>query len=265
MANTDAPTNRNIPLPIQREVRQRCGFGCVICGLPLYEYEHMAEWALVKRHVAEEITLLCDQHHREKTGGLLPKEIVAEANKHPFNLKNGESKSYNLHFLGNKMSLKMGSSTFLTEIKENEAATYMVPIMVDGIPLIGFIIQDNHILLTLNAFDRKNNQLIRIVNNQLVYNMSAWDIQFVGKKLTIRQSHGEILLEIQFLPPDAIEITRGTLYCNGVKITLDGEIMKINDSLTIDNCHIKNCDTGLAIGERSRGAGAIFMNVPRYS
>lgn len=42
--------SRNIPLSIQRKVRQRCGFGCVICGMPLYEYEHMAEWAQVKRH-----------------------------------------------------------------------------------------------------------------------------------------------------------------------------------------------------------------------
>ncbi len=34
-----------IPLPIQREVRQRCGFGCVICGLPLYDYDHIIGWA----------------------------------------------------------------------------------------------------------------------------------------------------------------------------------------------------------------------------
>ncbi|WP_198036130.1 hypothetical protein [Salegentibacter sp. T436] len=76
MSKQDKPNSRNIPLPIQREVRQRCGFGCVICGLPLYEYEHMEEWAKVKRHDAEEITLLCDRHHREKTAGLLPKAVI---------------------------------------------------------------------------------------------------------------------------------------------------------------------------------------------
>jgi len=37
----EKPTCRNIPLPIQREVRQRCGFGCVICGTLLYEYDHI--------------------------------------------------------------------------------------------------------------------------------------------------------------------------------------------------------------------------------
>ena len=42
-----APTSRNMPLPIQREVRQRCGFGCVVCGLPLYEYDHLLGWTNV--------------------------------------------------------------------------------------------------------------------------------------------------------------------------------------------------------------------------
>ena len=80
MANQDErPDSRNIPLPVQREVRRRCGFGCVICGLPLYEYDHLLCWAVVQRHVAEEITLLCDQHHREKTSGLLPNDAVHSA------------------------------------------------------------------------------------------------------------------------------------------------------------------------------------------
>ena len=71
---------------IMREVRQRCGFGCVICGRPIYEYDHILGWAKVKRHVASEITLLCDNHHREKTAGFLPNERVIEADKAPFNI-----------------------------------------------------------------------------------------------------------------------------------------------------------------------------------
>jgi hypothetical protein len=31
-------SSRDIPLPIEREVRKRCGFGCVVCGLPLHTY-----------------------------------------------------------------------------------------------------------------------------------------------------------------------------------------------------------------------------------
>jgi trigger factor len=35
--------SRAIPEPIMREVRRRCGFDCVLCGLSLYEYERMEE------------------------------------------------------------------------------------------------------------------------------------------------------------------------------------------------------------------------------
>jgi 5-methylcytosine-specific restriction endonuclease McrA len=39
-----------IPEGVKREVRQRCGFGCVICGLPIYEYDHLVPYAQVLSH-----------------------------------------------------------------------------------------------------------------------------------------------------------------------------------------------------------------------
>lgn len=32
---------RDIPASVKRAVRQRDGFGCVICGLGIYTYEHI--------------------------------------------------------------------------------------------------------------------------------------------------------------------------------------------------------------------------------
>lgn len=141
------PTNRNIPLPIQREVRQRCGFGCVICGLPLYEYEHMRGWAKVKTHIADEITLLCDKHHKERTNGLLPIEAVTEANTKPHNLKKGISKPYDLHFSAREAEIILGSNRFFAEYRGY--GTILVPLIIDGIPIIGFILGDDHLLLNL--------------------------------------------------------------------------------------------------------------------
>jgi len=81
---------RNIPEAIKREVRQRCGFGCVICGAPIYEYDHIIDWSIVKKHEAKNITLLCPQHHTEKTKGLLTREQVANSNMNPFSLQKGK-------------------------------------------------------------------------------------------------------------------------------------------------------------------------------
>ncbi|MGF1689641.1 hypothetical protein [Photobacterium kagoshimensis] len=265
MSEVEQCNSRNIPLPIQREVRQRCGFGCVICGLPLYEYEHMEEWAVVKRHVADEITLLCDQHHREKTGGLLPIEVVRAANNTPFNLREGNSKPYNLHFAGTEATIEIGSNSFTC--KDNGYGTAMVPVSVDGTPLIGLILADGHLLLNLVVFDEYNAPVLHIKNNQLIYSTSPWDIQLVGKKLTIREAHKKILFEIEFFPPNRVVINRGRLLRNGVEILIrPSNILVTNNSTLLSDCHAHNCYGGLIIGYHEKPVGGFMalQSVPRY-
>jgi trigger factor len=125
----------------------------------------MEEWAQVQRHIAEEITLLCDQHHREKTGGVLPKQVVREANADPFNLREGVSKPYTLHFSETEAEIIVGSNSFTC--KEQGYGTSIVPVSVDGTPLIGLIIADGHLLLNLIVFDEFNKPVLHIKNNQL--------------------------------------------------------------------------------------------------
>jgi hypothetical protein len=97
MSAGQTPARPPIGAEMEKEVRRRCGFGCVMCGLPLYEYDHILGWSNVQRHVAEEITLLCDMHHREKTHGLLPLDHVVAANREPFNLRRAVSRPHDLH------------------------------------------------------------------------------------------------------------------------------------------------------------------------
>lgn len=248
MKPEEACTSRNIPLPIQREVRQRCGFGCVICGLPLYEYEHMEEWATVKRHIADEITLLCDQHHREKTAGLLPKSVVTAANRAPYNFKDGVKKPYNLHFSDKEAEIIVGGNSFTC--RDAGYGTVMIPVMVDKIPIVGFILTDGHLLLNLVLFDEFNQIILRIKNNQLFYTTIPWDIQLIGTTLTIREAHRKILLEAEFSPPNKVKINKGRFLCNGVEILIrPGNLLITNNSLNISNCHAHNCHGGLIIGQ----------------
>jgi len=258
-------SSRNIPLPIQREVRQRCGFGCVICGMPLYEYEHMEEWALVKRHIAEEITLLCDHHHREKTNGLLPKEVVRKANEDPFNLRQGVSKPYLLHFSGEEAIVEIGGNTFTCS--DNGYGTAMIPLSVDGVPLIGLILADGHFLLNLVIFNEYNSPVLHIKNNQLIYKPSAWDIQLIGTTLTVRENHRKILIEIQFCPPNKVIFKRGRFLRNGVEILIrPTNILITNNSTLIANCTAKNCLGGLIIGHHENPISGFFAldGINRY-
>ena len=263
--NEEQPNSRNIPLPIQREVRQRCGFGCVICGMPLYEYEHMEEWALVKRHVADEITLLCDQHHREKTNRLLPKEVVRKANTEPFNLREGVSKPYLLHFSGEEAIVEIGGNTF--SCVDQGYGTAMVPISVDGTPLIGLILADGHFLLNLVIFNEYNSPVLHIKNNQLIFKPVAWDIQLVGTTLTVRENHRKILIEIEFCPPNKVIFKRGRFLRNGVEILVrPTNILIANNSTIIKGCSAIKCFGGLIIGHHEKPIGGFFAmdGISRY-
>jgi trigger factor len=257
-------TSRNIPLPIQREIRQRCGFGCVVCGLPLYEYDHVIDWSKAKTHDPNQITLLCDQHHREKTSGLLPIEEVREANDTPFCHKNGVSKPYDLHYSGTEIEAIIGSNTYKTKCKNGTGV--ICPIVIDGLPLLAFYIQDNHLLLNLNIFDEFNQLVLQIVNNQLIQSRSPWDIQLVGKNLIIREAERKILIDIKFDTPNKITLNRGRFLFNGVEILINKEYSVItNNNTMLSGNTFENCPCGIIIGKKiSLGAGIYIENLARY-
>lgn len=254
-----------IPPEIKREVRQRCGFGCVICGLPLYEYEHMLEWAEVQRHEAEEITLLCRQHHGEKTNGLLPKETVLEANKNPYNLRAGVSKNLFLHYSGNDVQLALSNSTFsFNGLSDN---SFFAPLVVDGLAVVGFRVESGRLLLQFLAFNELNVPILQIVDNELVYRTEQWDIEWVGQKLTIREGHRKILLQLVFEPPNIIRITKGRILLNGIEILIGSDyIFCSNNSCFFSSISTINCAVGLAIGDPTpqAGAGMVFSGIRRY-
>jgi trigger factor len=254
-----------IPLPVQREVRQRCGFGCVICGFPLYEYEHMLGWANVQRHVAEEITLLCDRHHREKTAGLLPLAEVEQANAQPYNLREGTSKPYDLHYSGTSCEAVIGGNRFTTA--DAGYGTIMVPVSIDGIPVLGFILGDGHLLLNLNLFDEFNQLVLQIRNNELVYRADAWDIELVGRRLVVREAQRKIFIDIEFEVPNRIVVNRGRFLCNGVEVLVRPDhILVTNNATLISGCSAVNCPGGLVIGPHQKPLGGFMAlpSIPRY-
>jgi trigger factor len=249
---------------MQREIRQRCGFGCVVCGMPLYEYEHMLGYAEVKRHVASEITLLCDQHHRERTNGLLPLDDVKRADANPYNKRTGVSKPYDFHFHGSECEALIGGNLFTT--RDAGHGTIMVPISVDGIPIVGFVLSDGRLLLNLRLFDEYNQVVLRIDNNSLTYRPDTWDIQLVGRRLTIREAHRNLLLDIVFNPPNKIWIERGRLLCNGVEVAIFPDHIMVNGMTEISGCLAERCSGGLLIGCNDPPLSGFFAmsHISRY-
>jgi hypothetical protein len=251
---------------MEREVRRRCGFGCIICGLPLYEYDHILGWANVQRHVAEEITLLCDMHHREKTNGLLPLEGVIAANQEPYNLRQGVSKPYDLHYSGTECETIIGSNKFTT--RDLGDGTFSAPLVIDGVPIVAFVLSDGHLLLNLLLFDDDNNLVLQIERNELQYSVSPWDIKLRGRNLVIRAAERKILVDIVFEVPNRIVIRRGRLLLNGVEIILQPDYaLIVNNGNLLWSNEAGGGHFGLVVGNQDTPAPAAFRfpNIPRYS
>lgn len=208
-----------IPSKIKRTVRQRCGFGCVICGLPIYEYDHKPGFANVKRHRAEELTLLCPNHHAEKTKGLLPDARVEEADRHPFNVQRGTTSPYALWFDGSAPEIVLGQQLFTCD--DARRPTVMVPILLNRYCPLGFTLDTRGLLLNLDARDSKNNPILQIRESELILSSTAWDATLVGNTLSIWEQTGGLSLSMEFHPPRRIVITRYHLSSAGVVVDVD--------------------------------------------
>jgi len=238
----------HIPSDIKRVVRQRCGFGCVICGCPIYEYDHITSWSETHHHKADDLTLLCDKHHTEKTKKLLPYKVVKDANEKPFNYSNGISSPLTLHYSGNEFILHLGDSvSTFSGLKDGQT---FAPFAIDGQPVVSFTNHGGNVLLNIDIRNESNEPVFCVNDSELVYSIGVWDIEWVGRTLTIRERLRQIILEIEFSPPNSVSIARGSLHFNGVELEIGKDFVYcLNNGCFLSNCGVHGSGYGFAIGD----------------
>lgn len=209
-----------IPEATKRAIRKRSGFGCVVCGMPIYDYEHLQGFATVKRHVVKEMTLLCPQHHREKTNGLLPLQQLQEFVANPHNLRKGTSAPYQFNFhRGRSLVLTMANLRFVAPT----GAQVMIPILINEYAPLNFILRENELLMNFGLVDESGNDVFRVKDNVMVYSANQWDLTFIGRTLTIRQAAGTFILELQFNPPNGVSLRRCSMSCGNYHVAISPE------------------------------------------
>jgi len=233
--------SRDIPDAIKRIVRQRCGFGCVICGVPLYEFDHMETWAKEQEHDANNITLLCDQHHKEKTNKWLPLETVKLANKNPHNKTVLVSPWYKLHLNGETFSVQLGSNTFFASKGQ------LTVIRIDDLDLLSFKQVDGRFLMTMALFDDDDHFVATIIDNQLMFGTEQWDVKVEGTRLQFRRKLGDIFLDIEFAPPSKVIIRKAIFKHQGLKVVVVESAVGIPQCNTILS-HSEFTDVSVGIG-----------------
>lgn len=232
--------SRNIPEKIKFQVRKNSGFGCVICGLGIYEYEHIEpEFKDAKEHIADNITLLCSQCHSKKTRKFLSKETILSSIKKPFSLKNGYVNEFLDINLDNPITILIGDSKF---------RNCPIPIRFKNKDIIRIEKSDetpNQYKLSCEFLDKTGKNSLKIENNEWIANSENWDIITKAGQLIIKNKE-EIYLIIE-------NVNNNTLFVKYYKSYIEGHYVEVNDSGIRINTNkfslnsFDNCSIGMLI------------------
>ena len=216
---------------------------------------------MVKRHVASEITLLCDKHHREKTSGLLPLTQVREADRNPYNKQTGVSPPYNLHYSGNACELVVGSNDFTR--RGLAAGMQLIAVAIDRTPLLAFTFDQGHLFLTLQVFDDDARKVLWIEQNELRYCITPWDIHLEGRNLVVRERKSNFLVDVVFNPPNRVEIQKGRFSFNGLELLVrPSQLCYANNFQSFSGVSIIGFDAALVVGEPFKAGMTCAIHLP---
>lgn len=243
-----------IPEAIKRSVRQRCGFGCAVCGLPLYEYDHVTPLAEGGLDEAGNLTLLCPMHHAMKTRGILSANFLSDANAAPENRKTGRSAPFGVLNGVDRIEVRCGTNRFYS------VGPQFFPLVVDGRALIAIELQDQCAFLYLRAFDKSNRLILEVIRNEVAHMVDAWDITFKGPVLQVHSAPRDILIRVRFDPAGIVTIERANLYYNGVGIAVTPGGVTVG-SLTFDGSEVVG-RLGVVVGDLPPEIGGAAIHLP---
>lgn len=217
---------RHIPENIKKEVRLRCGFGCVVCGAMFYDYEHFDPvFEECQSHRAEGITLLCGRHHTNKTRNFFPLAAVKKANNKPYAKHNGFWED--LTFDSMPPTILLGT---------NETRCYRDVFIINNKKILCIDspeCADSPYLISACFIDNNNNKILDIERNVIKGNSGNVDVVAKGGVLSIKSLEKPItFLELSLKnQPLQFEISKLNMAFEGNKIEIDkqGEL-KIRNS-----------------------------------
>jgi hypothetical protein len=203
--------SRDIPEDVKRVVRQRDGFGCVICGNAIYTYEHFdPEFADASVHDPAGITLLCGGCHDRKTRGLLSKQSVASAMADPKCEQTGFSFG----------PFDVGSDPPKLQIGSVAASNVRVVIRASGDELLSIEPPEEDggpFRVSAQLANRDGTEIIRITRNEWSTPTSNWDVQVEGSRITIHNGPGDVAV-VRSDPPAGLVVERLDMFHKGTRL-----------------------------------------------
>lgn len=236
---------RNIPAVVKLQVRQECGFGCVICGASLIEYEHIdPPFEDAQLHDASAIALLCSSCHSNVTRKFWSKDKVKLARSSPRCRSDGFSWG----------GLDLGSESPVIHFAGVTFRNCPVPIAVKGMPVLEIespTIAGSPFLLSARFFGESGRQLFRIDKNEWNSTSGVWDTKFEAGRIEISEAKGSQQLVLRALPGSGLAVEKLWMNVRGYWLFGDVDGLEIvspqGQRLHLQKCHIDGCKIGIDI------------------
>lgn len=236
---------RYVPQETRREIRSRCGFGCVLCGLAYYDYEHFdPEFKDATKHDANGMTLLCMQCNQKRARGTLSAATVARANANPRCKQQGFASEL-FDFGPEPVEVQFAGVSFIN---------CRTLIQVRGVDLLSFRPPEEEgspLLLSGFLADATGATTLKIVDNEWSAGDENWDVEVVGPKITIRRGPGDIALQIKVMPPHKLAIEKIDMQIEGYFLEGDEKTLRISRDgkswSSFTACSMRNCGIGISL------------------
>jgi hypothetical protein len=194
---------RHIPENVKREVRRKCGFGCIICGSTIYEYEHVdPPFAIARTHDVDCITLLCPQHHRMVTNNFISKDKISDYLKNPAAKRTGFSK-LNFPYFEGIPSVCLGGGLTLVDVPVilnlcgYEPLVFCTPLQ-----------SDEPTSIYGDFYSPDGSRVLKIVDNEWQVFSGRWDFECKGNRYMFKEFGSRPFLSMRIEAPYRIVIEK---------------------------------------------------------
>lgn len=236
---------RHIPEDVKRQVRRKCGYGCVVCGTAITEYEHVdPEFSEAQTHDPDNIVLLCSQCHSKVTRGFLSKDAIKEASKKPASKK--------LNYASEMFQLLAHTPKFF--IGGASITNTPIPLQVMGHPVIQVKPAEANgapARFSATFFNSRGKLSLKIIDNEWQVNSGNWDFEAIGGALIVKDNRGKISLKLRVSDTKGIVVEKINMRIAHYQIIGTTKTLQINgDDGTQINCGgmiLDNCSVGFSL------------------
>jgi hypothetical protein len=177
-----------VPNDVKRQLRQEAGFGCCACGHPFIEYHHIIPYSEERHFRADDMMVLCPNHHHLCTADALSEAEQRKLKNRPKNIVDDLVRGV----------LFVNTGRLEVELAGGRAINTPRLLTFRGQEILGARLSDDNRLLISSVIQNPKGEVIaRLVENEWqVVPSAVWDFEVGPQKATVRSAAREIAFEV---------------------------------------------------------------------